>query len=193
MICNYCGHVIHDDDLSASVSTTGRFPTGDTLVWSLECWTAHYHTSDGEGTSCFDRVHGAIELVEQAGPSLEAIPVATAAQIASLRPAYAAAELARSTSRVPAGRMCAPKLTDAEFHERINRASEPGGIYWSDLELGEAGVAICSALIRAGILTVAELEQRHRDGTLSSVRGIGARRLQAIDVALTERHARRPA
>ena len=183
VICNYCGVVIDDDAMSATVDTAGRFPSGGLFGDSFERWTAHYHTSSSDGMSCFDRVYGAVELVEQMGPSLEAIPVATDAEISSLRPAtYVAAEVEAAVARQDSA--MSPLTGGPGYRQRKAILGGPGGIAALGLPWG-----IEKLLDKAGVLTIATLKRRAGDGTLANVPGIGQGRLALIEEVIANRCA----
>ena len=181
--CNYCGLVIGDNDLSANVSTIGRFPSGGSLRHSLERWEAHYHTNSADGTSCFDRVYGAVDLVEQMGPSLESIPVATDEEIASLRPVYVAAEIEAAVARHDP----TMEVDRPGYRRRQAVLNSPGGIVSLGLPWG-----IEKRLDEAGVLTVATLSRRASERTLADVPGIGPGRLKVIEEALAAQRAKSP-
>src|SRR5262249_40374046 len=139
-------------------------------------WTAHYHTSDAQGISCFDRVNHAVEMIEDLGPSLESIPIATEQEIAALRSRHLMTDRPR---RLPA-------LDRAMERERHAVCRAPGGIIAAGLDFGECALhlRILTTLKRASILTVADLDALNRDGSLARVPGLGTKSLRAIDHAL---------
>jgi hypothetical protein len=123
--------------------------------------------------SCFDRV---VTAVASLSLDLDSIPVATDAEIARLRP--------------PLGRSVEPDQGRSAITGPIPRdvwdaALAPDGL----LSAGLVEPGMAAPLIRAGIVTVAELEKRYRDGSLAAVAGIGAKRLASLAAALTQRAA----
>lgn len=199
-VCNVCGLPI--DDPAAAISINVGVPIGRVDMpnkqWKAlrridrDAATRHYHAFPlpGATESCFKQVSHALSAAESFGSLLESIPVATDAEIAALRPfGHSVVESATAQQR------SAPRSPKKRRSQNPDGAAKVAAI-WATLApdgTRSAGLgfkpAIYSALAAHGIVTLAELEKRHADGSLVDVPGIGAKRLAIIDEALSRRGA----
>ena len=82
--CNYCGGVIEDNSY-IEVGGRGHDPTGYVNVYY-----GHYcsHAATHGEESCYERVRGAIWLVNETGPALEAIETIPEHQVRQRRESF---------------------------------------------------------------------------------------------------------
>lgn len=86
-----------------------------------------------------------------------------------------------------------PPPAESEWKTNSNAASAPGGVreLYFDEPLHDDGWEAYRRLIRAGVVTVAQVEARLAEGTLTDVPGIGPAREAKIERALDVYEARR--
>jgi hypothetical protein len=172
--CDYCGQPIDDDELFAAIEARGHFPSEHDISDGRYQSDAlgHYHTeARGDEPACYQRVRDALDLVREFAPMLAALP--TTDELAERRDA--AARLPRH-----GGALGRPRR-----RQEIVRG--PGGIAGLQLPYG-----VRMQLFDAEILTIAEVQRRVADGSISDVHGLGPSRLKALRAALErwerERH-----
>lgn len=176
--CDYCGLVVEDDHV-AEVAMSGRLP-GRNYFYEYRRLLGHYHTdprpSNPAGQSCWDRYSEAMTIArDPVVAMLEAIPVLGEEPVPETTEGPSVAD-------DDALRWRDMRLEEyiEEYMDRSAIADGPGGI--SPLC---TTIRTRSLLIRANILTIAEVANRYLDGSLAEVGQIGPRRLKEIGDALS--------
>lgn len=84
--CDYCGETIDPDELSVEVTTMGHFPNEDGHRRFHNFAMGNYHTEPRDsGKACYWRIKDSIDLTEELGAALEAIPTISAQAVAARR------------------------------------------------------------------------------------------------------------
>lgn len=82
--CDWCGDVIEDDEVRATLSVNQELASGDYYerlrTRDAGGWIGDYHREE-----CWPRVLDAIRLAEAAGPSLESVPTISGQAVAARR------------------------------------------------------------------------------------------------------------
>ena len=168
--CDLCGRPLDSDHLAdgrAQLTLAGTHERDDKAWIAAPIRRSTWHFcagTPGDPTSCLSRALDLFAMGLQTHQGLEAIPVLNA-------------EPVLPASGEPVATDCKQQLV---AHSTI--AGGPGGLWSLGLPHG-----VESPLFEAGVLTAAEVEDRYRDGTLSSVKGLGPARLKVIDDTLAQR------
>ena len=173
MCCDLCGRSLDPDRLAdgrAHLTLGGTHELDDRAWIAAPIKRRQWHFCAGtpdDPTSCLGRALDMFAMALQTHQALEAMPVLDA-------------EPVLPASGEPLATDCKQQLA---AHSTI--AGGPGGLWSLGLPHG-----VESPLFEAGVLTAAEVEVRYRDGTLSSVKGLGPARLKVIDDTLFAQRGR---
>jgi hypothetical protein len=166
-ICDYCGQSIYREHDWVRMQAEDRSENADRHSlkrMGLKALDAPLQQGFHFHLLCFERVVGLLEDHRDWAESSNGLELPSWAEGELDGPAPAAEE---------------PTGEPGNWTENYRRSNEEGGIGYLRLDS-----AVWTALVRAGVVTIRELDRRVRAGTLTRIPGIGPKRVEAVRAAL---------